>query len=277
MEFVRIVMSKLFIIIALSCVNFLYAKINIVVSILPQKTFVEAIGKEKVNVTVMVKPGNSPHTYEPKASQMKDIAQAKLYFSIGVEFENSWLSKFSNQNKNMLIKDVSQGIIKHTKPKLDPHIWTSPANVKIIALNIYNHLVLIDNKNQVYYKENLNQFLDDIAKIDIKIKENLKDVPNGSKFMVFHPAWGYFAKEYNLIQLAIELEGKSPKPKNLIYLIEEAKKDNIKAIFTQPEFSPKIANIMAKELNIKVIKTTPLHPNWGKNLLNLSEAISGNH
>lgn len=269
--------------------SFLYANINVVVSIVPQKVFVKAIGGEKVNVALMVKSGSSPHTYEPKPSQMKDIANAKLYFSIGVEFDEVWLEKFKNQNKNMIVIDLSKNIKKlkiighshgehhdkHDAENLDPHIWTSPTNVKLIAKDIFESLVEFDKLNESYYKANYDDFIAYVDNVDKKIKKELIGTSKGSKFMVFHPSWGYFAKEYNLEQFAIEFEGKSPKPKQLSYIIAEAKEEGVKAIFTAPEFSDKVSKLLAKELNIKVIKVSPLSENWGENLIGLAKAIKG--
>ena len=90
--------------------NYLFAKIDIAVSILPQKNFVEKIAGNKANVIAMVKPGSSPHTYEPKPSQIKEISNVQLYFPIEIEFENSWLDKFANQNKNMHIVSMTKGV-----------------------------------------------------------------------------------------------------------------------------------------------------------------------
>jgi len=274
--------------------TYIFSNINTVVSILPEKTFVKAIGGDRVKVSLMVLPGNSPHTYEPKPSQMKEIAKADLYFAIGVEFENVWLPKFKGLNKKMQVVDLTQGITKlpmqahehheehahHEHDEmgysgLDPHVWTSPANVRIIAKNIYDALAKADPENQAYYKERLKEFIAKIEDTDRKIRTLLKDTPKGTKFMVFHPSWGYFAHEYGLIQLPVEVEGKSPKPRELIALIKEAKADRIKAIFTQPEFSDASARIMAKELKIKVIKVSPLSGNWSENLLNIARAIAG--
>lgn len=271
--------------------TFILANINAVVSILPEKTFVEAIGGDKVSVSVMVLPGNSPHTYEPKPSQMKDVAKATLYFAIGVEFENVWLNKFRNLNTNMQVIDLSEGIQKlsisthpdaHNKHKTahkhegnDPHIWTDPENVKIIALHIYETLMQADPENKVYYKLNYEKFIALINQTDSKIKSILSSKEEGTKFMVFHPSWGYFAQAYGLKQLPVELEGKSPKPKELINLIKEAREEKISAIFTQPEFSDSIAKVMANELHIKVIKVSPLSPEWSENLINIANAIAG--
>jgi zinc transport system substrate-binding protein len=250
----------------------LFAKTNIVVSILPQKFFVEQITKDKADITVMVKPGNSPHTYEPKPSQMKDIAKANIYFSIGVEFEKSWLDKFVNQNQSMQIINVSKNIARYNKK--DPHIWTSPKNVKIIALNILNTMIKQDPKNSKFYTKNYDSFIKYITNIDDQIKYILRNTKQKSKFMVFHPSWGYFALKYHLVQLPIQVQGKAPKPKDIVQLIKIAKKQKVKAIFTQPEFSTKVATTIANQLNIKVIQTSPLDPKWGDNLLKLAKAIA---
>jgi zinc transport system substrate-binding protein len=296
-------MKKVLLILSLFCVT-VFAKLNTVVSILPQKTFLEQIGGDKVNISLMVKPGNSPHSYEPKPSQMVAISKAKLYFAIDIEFEHVWLDRFLNQNKNLKVIDVSKGIKKlpiqkhshddehhhehghyahhehHDKDKhdehnenLDPHVWTSVSNVKIIAKNIYEALASFDKPNQAYYKSNYDKFLSKLDETDKKIKSILSK-SHDAKFMIFHPAWGYFAKEYDLIQVAIESGGKNPKPKHVMKIIEEAKEENIKAIFTSPEFSDKVSKQIAKELGIPVKKVSPLNPKWSQNLINFAKAIA---
>jgi len=271
----------------------LFASINTIVSILPEQTFVKAIGKEKVSVAVMVQPGNSPHNYEPKPSQMVEISKAELYFAIGVEFEQAWLPKFKSLNPKMQIIDLAEGITKIEMPKAhdddeheahheghkhtgsDPHIWTSPANVKLIAQNIYEALAQKDPANASFYKTNLEAFLLSAEETDTQIKQILSTLGNKRKFMVFHPSWGYFAKAYDLEQIAVEVEGKEPKPKVLMHLFAEAKEEQVSAIFTQPEFSDAVSKVIAKELQIPVKKISPLAPNWSDNLIGMAEAIAG--
>ncbi len=258
------------------------AKVNCVVSILPQKSFTKAIGGDKVSVTVMVPVGQEPHTYEPKPSQMKEISKADLYFTLDVPFEKPWLPKLKNQNSKMKIINVANGIKKiamggkegEENGGLDPHIWTSPKNIKTIAKNIYKALLSKDPANSDFYKKNYETLIAKIDKTDEKIKNILAKTPKETKFMVFHPAWGYFAKEYSLVQLPIEIEGKEPKPKQMINLIKEAKANGVKAIFTEPEFSQKVAKQIAKELNIPVIALSPLNPDWSSNLIKLAKAIA---
>ena len=317
------IMKKLLLITTL-LTSYLSANIKTVVSILPQKTFVEAIGGEKVDVALMVMPGNSPHTYEPKPSQMKEITKADLYFKIGVEFEQVWLEKFSNLNPKMRIVDLAEGIEKlpmqahahhdedehhdeheahdhdeahemhqhheeddhadeadhheahdHHHGTLDPHVWTDPKNVLTIAENIYASLSKADPENASYYKKNLETFIAQVKQTDETIQKILADTPEHAAFMVFHPAWGYFAKAYKLEQLPVEVEGKAPKPQELMQLIKDARQNRVKAIFTQPEFSDATAKLISEELGIKVIKVSPLAPDWSQNLINLANAIAG--
>ncbi len=281
---------KKIILIFLISTTYIFSNINAIVSILPEQTFVKAIGGDKVDVSLMVQPGNSPHTYEPKPSQMIEVAKADLYFSIDVEFEHVWLPKFQNLNTKMKVVDLADNITKmhmvqahgkqhhddHGHEGEDPHIWTSPVNVKIIAENIYHALIAVDAANTNYYQENLNTFFLKIEKTDAQIKQILSPLKEHRRFMVFHPSWGYFAKAYDLEQVAVEVEGKEPKPKELIHLMKEAKEEKVKAIFTQPEFSDTVAKIIAKELQIPVVKVSPLAPNWSENLIYISNTIAGN-
>jgi len=145
-----------------------------------------------------------------------------------------------------------------------------------MAKNIYDTLVEFDPENKNYFERNYSKFIEEINHTDEQIKDILSSLPKDSKFMVFHPSWGYFAKEYNLVQLPIEVEGKEPKPKILQKIIDEAKEQNVKAIFTQTEFSDKSAKVIANELKIKVIKETPLAKNWSENLIKMANAIANN-
>ncbi len=267
---------------------FASAKLHCVVSIPPLKGFVEAIGDGKVDVDVMVQPGNSPHTYEPKPSQMKAIEQADCYFAIGVEFEKAWLPRFRAQNPRMLVVDLSEGIEKmpmashegheepghHHETGLDPHIWTSPANVLRMGRTIEETLARLDPEDRELFGKNYRQFQERVRSTDRAIRETLSGVPPHSAFMVLHPSWGYFAREYGLRQLPVEVEGKAPKPRQLMQLIKEAKKEKVRAIFVQPEFSEKSARLLAQELRIPVIKISPLAADWSQNLLRLARAIA---
>jgi len=262
----------------------LFGKVDVVVSILPQKTFVKKIAGDLVDVTVMVAPGSSPATYEPKPSQMKKITKAQIYFSIGVPFEKAWLPRFKAQNPNMLLYDTAKGIKKlpmqehnhshhhHSSSTLDPHVWLSPTLVKIQAKNIADALKKIDPKHKTVYENNLNKFEQEIDELDGKLLKILKPC-QGKAMMVFHPSWGYFAKEYGLEQIPVEVEGKEPKSKELVNIIHEAKEEGVKTVFVQPQFSKRTAKVIADSIGANIVEADPVAPNWAENLIQIAKNI----
>jgi zinc transport system substrate-binding protein len=260
-----------------------WGKLPVVVSILPQKTFVKKIGGDQVAVQVMVQPGSSPHTYEPKPSQMKQVAASALYLAIGVEFESVWLPKFHDLNPALPIIDISAKIPRRAMQEkdaakahsLDPHIWTSPANVRTIARNTLEALQHADPKHADLYRANCDAFLEEIRATDTRLHALLDPLPKGTAFMVMHPSWGYFADAYGLHQMPMEIAGKRPKPRELVALIKQARAQHVRAIFTQPEFSDSLANVLAHELHIPVRKVSPMAPDWSANLLRLAADIAG--
>jgi len=283
-------------------VSFLYAsKSELTVNILPQKYFVEKIVKDKFNINVMVKPGVSPHNFEPKPSQMKSLVVSKAFFLIGDSSEKAWLEKFKQNAKNTLFVDTTVGIEKmemiahdheenethghhedheheeaHEHSGLDPHIWLEPTLVKIQAKNIYEAMLKIDSTNSDFYKTNYEEFLKELDSLDQDIKTLLS--PHKDKaFMVFHPSWGYFAKRYEIEQISIEIQGKEPKPNELVKLIEEAKKHDIKIIFVSPQFSQKSAQAISKNIGANVGAIDPLSDDWQKNLLKVASEIANSY
>jgi zinc transport system substrate-binding protein len=243
---------------------------NVTVSILPQKYFVERIGGERVDVNVMVPPGASPATYEPKPEQLTALSKAAAYFSIGVPFESAWLDKIAFANSEMRMVDTTRGIEKVGQ---DPHIWLSPTLVKTQAQTIYEALAQLDPTHEAEYKINLASFIADIDALDADIRKTLARVEN-RKFMVFHPSWGYFARDYGLEMIPIEVGGQEPSAAELAGLITTAKEEGIRVIFAQPEFSTRAAETIAKEIGGEVLLISPLSPNWLDNLRQVAETFA---
>ncbi len=264
-------------------------RVPVFVSISPQKYFVQQIGKDLVDVQVMVPPGASPATYEPKPRQMVDLSKTRVYFAIGVPFENTWLKKIAAANPGMKVFHMDDGIEKipmathehikadehrgagaHGNIGLDPHIWLSPPLVKIQARTIMNALQTIDPAHQDLYETNSQQF---IAQID-RLHDELKRIfagKQGLQFMVFHPSWGYFAHAYGLKQVPVEIEGKDPKPARLKALIKYAREKDINIIFVQPQFSSKSAELVARAIGGQVAFADPLAADWLSNLRNVAD------
>ena len=272
-------------------------KPTVFVSILPQKYFVEQLADDLVDVEVMVKPGASPATYEPKVSQMRKLASSAIYFSIGVPFERAWLERIAGVNSHMRIARTDAGIEKIAMEKhlhdhdaehsghgddedeayggtgddgLDPHIWLSPALVREQAATIATALIELLPAESQKIDANLQSFYDRIEQLDVELKGILKD-KTGMRFMVFHPSWGYFAQTYGIKQIPIEFEGKGPKSSQLKDLILFAREQEIHVIFAQPQFSTKSAQLVAREIKGQVITVDPLAENWLKNMKQVAE------
>ena len=265
----------------------LQAAPTVTVSIMPQKYFVEQIAKDRVNVNVMVAPGSSSHTYEPKPAQMKELANSDAYFSIDDGFEKAWIPKFKSTNPKLLIVDTVKGIEKiemaehhhddekshnghdhhaHEKETLDPHVWLDPLLVKVQAKNMLDALTTLYPENASVFKENFDAFMVSLDALDQSLNRTLSSVQN-RKFIIFHPSFGYFAKRYNLEQIAIEVSGKEPKPSELAKIIKEAKEENAKVVFVSPQFSKKSADTIAKQINGTTLAIDPLAYAWQDNLL----------
>ena len=274
-------------------------KIRVVVSIPPQAEFVERVGEDRVIVTVMVPPGASPHTYEPTPGQLEEISKAKIYAKVGsgIEFELAWMDKIIKMNGEMLVVDCSRGVklfsvsykygeasvyyeydesdeAKSYLKGIDPHIWLSPANAKIMVENIYEGLVQIDPQRKEYYKKNLDSYLLELDKLDDEIVQTFSGKEN-KKIIVFHPTWAYFAKDYGIEQIPIEKEGKEPTAKGIENLISQAKEYNIKVIFASPEFSIKSAETVAREIGGEVFLVSSLKKDYLENMRKAAEAFAG--
>jgi zinc transport system substrate-binding protein len=196
------------------------APISVFVSLLPQKYFVERVGGDHVEIGVMVMPGQSPATFAPTPKQMVQLAGSAAYFRIGVPFEDVWIERIHAANPNMKMVDARDGITlrpmkvrhhddEHRHGRHDPHIWTAPPLVKIMAARIRDTLSELDPAHRKNYEANYANFAADLDALDQEIRQTLKDKKT-RKFMVYHPAWGYFADTYGLEQIPIEVEGKEP-------------------------------------------------------------------
>lgn len=263
------------------------------VTIAPQRAFVKEIGKDLVDVQILVEPGADPHTYEPKPRQMVALSKARLYFAIGIGFEAAKLDRITAMNPKIKVVHTDHGIQKlsmahhhegdhahegtgHTdagqadKKRLDPHIWLSPPLVMFQARSILTALQAADPGHRREYEKNYRAFMVSLIDLDARLRKTFEGC-KGAAFMVFHPSWGTFAHAYGLKQVPIEVEGKSPKPAQLKELIEYAQARRIKAVFVQPQFSSKSARQVAEAIGGQTIAVDPLEEAWAANLIRVAE------
>lgn len=241
------------------------------VSIIPEKTFVEAVCGNLVEVVTMIPPGSSPHNYEPTPREIQKFSQATVYFAIGVPTEETNILPSAAEIKDLKIVRLDEEVEKVYAARYegsegrDPHIWLSPKRVKIMVECIAREMVDIDPANQVTYEKNAAIYLQELDKLDLKIKAALENKPN-KKIIVFHPSFGYLADDYGIHMYALEEEGKEATFQRMFELVNLARQENIKAIFYQAEVSGRQAQSFAEEIGGKTVLLDPLAPNYIENL-----------
>lgn len=255
-------------------------KLRVVASIEPLAYFTERIGDGHVTVSVMVPPGGNPHSYEPTPKQMTNLGDAALFIKAGsgVEFELDWMQRFISLNPGLRICDAAEGIrllpMVHedhheedasVHGRFDPHYWLSPANGITIAENVGNSLAEADPGNRVFYEVNASKLVGELRSLDREIRTRLAAAKN-RRFLVFHPAWGYYADAYGLEQIAAEEEGKTLTPQQMTKIIEKAKTDHISVIFVSPQFSTVQAEAIARDIGGVTGMVDPLSRNYQENL-----------
>jgi zinc transport system substrate-binding protein len=283
------------------------APIPVAVSILPQRYFVERIGGRLVEVEVMVPPGATPETYEPRPGQMTALSRARIYFACGVPFETIWLPKMISANPKILVihteKEIRKRAIEaHSHPGEDakhagaavptsrdqqhqehvrdnegagdPHIWLSPPLVILQGREIFEALAATDPHNRDCYEANYRKFVSELVELDLSISRLFAKNAEPSAFVVFHPAWGYFADAYGLRQVPVEVEGKEPKARDLDEFIKRARELRTKVIFIQPQYSPRTAQTIAEAVGAALVQADDLAPDWENNLRQVAGQIS---
>ena len=251
----------------------------VTVTISPYKYFVDQIAKGKVDVNVMVTNGNNPETYEPYAQQMMELSKSALYLKVGsIGFEQTWMKKLQDNAPDMKVIDTSVGIKPAKTPggNIDPHVWMSCSNARIIASNILKALCELEPKNKAFFEKNYQSLLSIIDKRDSTIKESFKKDPDlVRKFVIYHPILTYFARDYQLEQLAIEEEGREPSAAQLKSLIERARKEKIKFCLIQAEFANRNTTTFIKESHTKPMNINPLQGDWNWAMQEAAAAVQG--
>lgn len=270
-------------------------RLVVAVTVEPQAGFVEAIAGDRAEIVVMVPPGASPHTYEVTPEQMVLLSHAKMYAKVGsgFEFELGWMDRLVAANREMLVVDCSKGVQlieadgdahgeeqgdndagggDHQHTGADPHIWLSVLNAGIMVRNVCEGLVQVDPANAAFYRENCDAYVEALSLLDEELSDALEGLEN-RRFIVFHPAYGYFARDYNLIQVAVEQGGNEPDAQYMVRLIREAEEQGIRVVFAAPQLSTRSAEVVAREIGGEVVIIDPLARDYIPNMRAIADAI----
>ncbi len=266
--------------------------LRIMVSIPPQKEVVERIAGPDAVVTVLLPPGKSPETYSPTPSQIRSLAEAEVYFSIGVPFEKVLLRNVAETHPNLVVADQSRGLARrrleeghghedveesveehqHAQGERDPHVWMAPLLLAHMGEQAAVTLYARDPDRSPEYQRAAVAFRQEMEDLNNELKAMLASFAGRTVF-VYHPAFGYFTDAYELKQEAIEQGGSSPTPRQMAHLIAAARADDVRVIFVQPEFDQKKAGLIAEAIKGRVVSLNPLEERVTENLRRIGVSI----
>ena len=283
---------------------------RLTVTIEPLRYIVEAIAGQQFQVVSMVPRGTSPETYDPTPRQLISLAQSRAYLRIGhIGFEHAWIDRLAQNAPNLPFFDMSQGInfiysqphhhqhraSAHIPTKyhadenagnedqshptsldelaIEPHIWNSPTNVRIIARNVVAALAQLDPVHAPDYASRCDSLCTAVALTDSLVRSLLAHPQADRAFLIYHPALSYFAREYGLHQIAIEGDGKEPSPAHLAQLIETCRQEKVRVVFIQPEFDRRNAELIAQQTHCQIVPIDPLAYDWPGEMLRTAQAL----
>ena len=265
------------------------AKFKVLVSVQPQAYFVKQIAGDLAEVVVLIPPGTSPHLYDPNPQQMVNISDASIYFYNGnLGFEKVWINDISDNFPGMKMVNLSDGIDPiraecnhdeghgdhdHDHELADPHDWLSVDNAILFAEMMKEELQEMYPEYSADFQKNYDVFLTDAEALSKQLSILLEDIPNRN-FMIFHPSLSYFARDYQLTQISIEVDGKEPTPSSLLDAINRAREYGIKTIFVQKEFDEENAQVIAREIDGMIVRLDPLSIEWDENMRFIAKSIT---
>lgn len=248
----------------------------IAVTIVPQETFLKAVSGDLADVITLVPPGNSPENYEPTPAQMEQLSAASLYFTIGVPVESADIIGGAGEMKTIPLQDEVAALYPERTFESggrDPHIWLSPKRVIVMVEAIARELAALDAENKDTYEANATAYIQQLEQLDNEITSALEGVSN-RKIIVYHPAFGYLAEDYDLVMYSLEEEGKEATPRHLAEMIDLAKSENIKAIFYQEEIDGSQSRAFAEEIQGRTIQLSPLAADYIENLKAMAQLMA---
>lgn len=280
-------------------------KKTVLVSILPQKYFVERLAGEYVDCLVLVDRGGDPHTYEPTVTIMANASRAALYFTIGVPFEYQWMDRFTSLNPGLEV--VTPAIVLQAQPETahaepphpgtepggghgrgrdsghdedamhshDPHIWLSPAAMREVVPGMRDALIRLLPAHTDRIAANAASLLRDMEALEQEVTAYFARLPeNRRAFLTFHHAWGYYARNFGLSEYSVEYMGKEPGPRGMAELVAMAEKNGIRVIVVSPGTNRSSARALAANIGGVAIEADPLAGDWPDNIRRISRALA---
>lgn len=248
----------------------------VTVSIAPQAWILEGIAGDSIHINILLETGANPETFEPGINDMRLAAGSTLLMLSGnLGFESQLAERIQENTPGLTVIDTSIGIEPiygthdhaghdhhcHVHKMADPHTWTSVRNARIIARNMLSALVEADPSRETYYRERGTRLISRLDSLDTAITSRLDSLPVKT-FMVWHPSLSYFARDYNLEQVSVGMEGRETTVNGLRSIIDHARRSGAPVLFVQADFDPRQAETLSLETGARVVTINPLDPDW---------------
>ncbi|MDE6536015.1 MAG: zinc ABC transporter substrate-binding protein [Muribaculaceae bacterium] len=251
---------------------------TITVSIEPQRWLLEQIAGNRFEVRSLLGRGANPESYDPTFNDLADMERSRAYLTVGnLAFEDAITAKLKENNPDLKIFCTSDSItLLHATHGdhdhgADPHVWSSPRNMKQMAGNMLSALCSLDPDNAAEYESNFRRLNLRIDSVDAACDSILTPV-KGTTFIVWHPSLSYFARDYNIHQLALGSEGKEHSVGNTVDLLNRMKESGARVFLIQKDFDASQAKALSGE--VKTVTIDPMNYDWDKEMLHTARSIA---
>ena len=257
------------------------------VSIPPQAWLVKRLAGETVEVQTLLTPGANPHTFEPGARQVKKLAEASLYLTLGIPFEAPLVGRAGKLNAALKVVGMDAGIVKigvhdHGHPAEhdgcstggDPHIWLSPRLLCAMASNTVAALEQVLPTQREALSANLNRTVSEIGGTERAVRDAVQKL-KVKTWVAYHPSWRYFAADYGLALLVIEEDGKAPSARHLAEVIGAARTAGTKVVFAEPQYDKRSAQTLADQIGARLETIDPLQEDWAALMREAAAKLAG--
>jgi zinc transport system substrate-binding protein len=269
--------------------------LTVCVSIPPLVSVVKAIAGDGVQVTSLMSAQDDPHTFSPTPQTIASLREANVFLTVGVDYEKALAAKIAQMFPDLTVLDVARGVKRcemaehhhdeaeheahgeddHEEHLSDPHVWLSLPNLMVIADSVQAALAKVAPEQADKFSYRLDAYKAVLTVRNDEFASKLSDMKHRS-FCVYHPVFGYFSRDYKLHQATVEIDGKSPSPRQLKTLLEEAEEEGFKVVFVQPQFNERPAQTIAERIGGKVVRINPLDEDPVSVLAKAVDALAGN-
>lgn len=254
-----------------------FSNMTVTTTIYPLYSIAKEVGADKINLQNLIPFGVEAHGFDPNPSEIAKLSKSDLFITSSDSME-PWKDKIVkslkieqkvfDMSKHVKLREIKEEVHHeeenehqhhtHEHEGIDPHYWVSLNNYILMTEAITKLFIEKDTQNKDFYIQNSNNYLTKIKALKNKYDSTLATCTN-KKILVNHDAFGYFADDYNVKQYTISGMSPEDKPsaKQIAELINLVKNEKINTVFFEEFASPKVAQTIAKESNIKIDTLRP--------------------